>query len=188
VTVGFVSSAVRELRGARGRRARVGIEHTAPLPRGSSGGPLVDLELGLIGLNTVRLEGGLILAVACDRTAHERYDAIDRGEGPVTRRLGVGLASPRAARRLRRAVGLEERDGLLVRLVEEGTPASRAGLASGDLIVAADGGTVDGFEALYTALDAVEGEGPLRLGIVRGAEEREVAVSFAAAVAEEKSG
>jgi serine protease Do len=180
VTAGFVSASPRELRVARGRRPQEGIEHTGPLPRGSSGGPLLDSGLGLLGLNTVRLEGGLILAVACDRGARERYDAIVRGTARPPRRLGVALASPRAARRLRGAVGLDERDGLLVRLVEDGTPAARAGLASGDLIVAAGGRDVDGFEALYEALDAVEGDGPLRLGVVRGEEERDVDVSFGA--------
>src|SRR5947209_12624852 len=40
-TLGFVSTAARSLRGARGRRLTGAIEHTAPLPRGSSGGPLV---------------------------------------------------------------------------------------------------------------------------------------------------
>ena len=43
-TLGFVSSAGRSFRGPRGRRVRGAIEHTAPLPRGSSGGPLVDPE------------------------------------------------------------------------------------------------------------------------------------------------
>jgi serine protease Do len=41
-TLGFVSSGGRSFRGPRGRRIRGAIEHTAPLPRGSSGGPLVD--------------------------------------------------------------------------------------------------------------------------------------------------
>src|SRR5215208_2714024 len=41
-TLGFVASTGRSFRGPRGRRIRGTIEHTAPLPRGSSGGPLVD--------------------------------------------------------------------------------------------------------------------------------------------------
>ena len=61
------------------------------------------------------------------------------GERPKSARLGVAVAPPRVARRLRRAVGLPERDGVLIRAVEGGSPAERAGLERGDLIVAAAG-------------------------------------------------
>src|SRR4051795_158355 len=58
VTLGFVSSEGRSLRGPRGRRIEGAIEHTAVLPRGSSGGPLVDVEGRLLGLNRARMDGG----------------------------------------------------------------------------------------------------------------------------------
>src|SRR6187200_1936120 len=70
-TLGFVSSSEQSFRGPRGRRI-TGVEHTAPLPRGSGGGPLVDLEGRLLGLNTIRLDGGLILAVPADQRFAER--------------------------------------------------------------------------------------------------------------------
>jgi serine protease Do len=83
------------------------------------------------------------------------------------------------ARRLRRAVGLPERDGLLVRDVEADSPAERAGIERGDLIVAAGGADVEGIDGLYGALDALPEEGgKLALGVVRGSDEREVEVAF----------
>jgi serine protease Do len=169
VTLGFVSAADRSFRGAQGRRISGAIEHTAPLPRGSSGGPLVDVDGQLLGINTLRLEGGLIIALPASATVRERVDALARGEAPVRRRLGVAVAPPRVARRLRHAVGLEERDGLLVRAVEEGSAAERAGIRRGDLVVAAGGRDVDSVDALYEVLDAA-GDA-LRVEIVRGAEE-----------------
>jgi serine protease Do len=181
-TLGFVSSAARSFRGPRGRRVRGAIEHTAPLPRGSSGGPLVDPAGNLLGINSIRLDGGLILAAPANAAVKERVLLLARGEAPASHRLGVAVAPPRAARRMRRAVGLPERQGLLVRAVEEGGPAARAGIERGDLIVAAGGQEIDGVEALYTALDDLPpAGGELELTVVRGTEERSVTASFAAA-------
>src|SRR3954466_15644681 len=97
VTLGTVSAAERSFRRPRGRRIGGSIEHTAPLPRGSSGGPLVDPDGRLLGLNTVRMDGGLILAVPVDAA---RVEALAAGQAPQRPRLGVALAHPRAARRL----------------------------------------------------------------------------------------
>src|SRR5215208_3573788 len=178
-TLGFVSSGERSFRGPRGRRVRGAIEHTAPLPRGSSGGPLVDPEGNLLGLNSLRLDGGLILAVPASAAVKERALLLARGEAPAPHRLGVAIAPPRVARRLRGAVGLPERDGLLVRAVEDGSPAEGAGLEPGDLIVAVGGQPVDGVEGLYSALDSVAAAGgELELTVVRGTDERAVSVRF----------
>jgi serine protease Do len=180
-TLGFVSAEPRSFRGPRGRRVRGAIEHTAPLPRGSSGGPLVDPAGNLLGINSIRLDGGLILAAPANAAARERVLLLARGEAPVAHRLGVAVAPPRAARRMRRAVGLPERDGLLVRAVEEGGPADRAGIERGDLIVAAGGNAIDGVDALYSVLDGLPPSGGvLELTVVRGTEERAVSASFAA--------
>jgi serine protease Do len=180
VTLGFVSSEGRSFRGPRGRRIGGAIEHSAPLPRGSSGGPLVDVEGRLLGLNALRLDGGLILAVPATAAVKERASRLARGEAPASPRLGVAVAPPRVARRMRRAVGLPERDGLLIRAVEDGSPAAGAGIERGDLLVAAGGRDLEGVDALYEALDAVPPEGgTLDLTIVRGTEERPVTVEFA---------
>ena len=180
VTLGFVSSEGRSFRGPRGRRIGGAIEHTAPLPRGSSGGPLVDVEGRLLGLNALRLDGGLILAVPATAAVKERASRLARGEAPASPRLGVAVAPPRVARRMRRAVGLPERDGLLVRAVEDGSPAARAGIERGDLLVRAGDRELDGVDALYESLDAVPKEGgTIDLTIVRGTDERPVEVEFA---------
>lgn len=178
VTPGFVSSVARSFRGPRGRRIGGAIEHTAPLPRGSSGGPLVDLGGHLLGINAVRQDGGLILAIATDRALRERLEALGRGEAPTRVRLGVAIAPPRVARRLRRAVGLPEFDGVLVRAVEAGGAAERAGIERGDLIVGAAGKQIDRVDALYEALDGAGSGNQLELTVLRGADERTVVVTF----------
>jgi serine protease Do len=177
VTQGFVSSGPRSFRGPRGRRVPGAIEHTALLPRGSSGGPLVDTDGRLLGLNTIRVDGNLILALPV-AALRNRIEALARGDASETPRLGVAVAPPRVARRMRRAVGLPEREGLLVRGVEDGSPAAAAGLERGDLIASAGGRDVDSVDALYSALDSLGDERKLPLTVVRGTDERELEVSF----------
>jgi len=172
-TFGLVSATGRSFRGPRGRRIGGSIEHTAPLPRGSSGGPLVDAEGRLLGLNSIRVEGGLILALPADAAMRRRAEALASGSGASRPRLGLALAPPRAARRMRAAVGLPERDGLLVRGVVEDSPAGRAGLERGDLLVAAAGSPLTSVDDLF---DALENGGTLTLGVLRGADERDVDV------------
>jgi serine protease Do len=179
VTFGLVSATGSSFRGPRGRQVGKTIEHTAPLVRGSSGGPIVDEEGRLLGVNALRLEGSLILALAADAGLRERADALARGEAPGRARLGVAIAPARAARRMRRAVGLPEREGLLVREVLASAPAARAGLEQGDLIVAARGEPVRRVDDLFRALDAAGEEGDLELTVVHGVEERPVTVPLA---------
>jgi serine protease Do len=174
VTLGFVSGTGRSFRGPRGRRVAGAVEHTAPLMPGSSGGPIVGLDGTLLGINTNRIGHGFYQAIAADAALRDRIAALGRGESPTQRRLGVGLAPSHVARRLRRAVGLPERDGLLVREVEDGSPAEKAGIAEGDLIVAVGDRAIANADDLF---DALSSDGDLRVTVVRGAEELEVTVS-----------
>lgn len=176
VTFGLVTATDRSFRGPAGRRIGGSVEHSAPLPRGSSGGPLVDADGRLLGLNALRLQGGLLLALPADPALRDRVRALAAGAGPVRPRLGVALAPPRVARRMRAAVGLPERPGLLVHAVEPGTPAATAGVERGDLLVAAQGRPLTGVDDLF---DVLETGGPqLALTIVRGTDERELTLHF----------
>lgn len=178
VSFGLVSSVGQAFRGPRGRRITDSVEHTAPLPRGSSGSPVVDAAGRLVGLNTNRLGDGFYLALPADPDLDARIDALTRGDAPVRLHLGVALAPARAARHLRRAVGLPERDGLLVRQVEDGSPAARAGLQEGDLLVAAGDRALTDLDDLWAALDTVAADGSLALTAVRGIDEVQVSVRF----------
>jgi serine protease Do len=179
-TLGFVSSGGRDIRGPRGRAIAGCIEHTAPLPRGSGGGPVVDADGRLLGLNAIRLEGDLIIAIPAGEELAGRAERLWAGEGSRRVRLGVALAPPRVARRMRRAVGLPERDGVLVRSVADASPAGAAGIERGDLIVSAGGRPLDKIDALYEALDAASPGDSLELRVVRGTDERDITVRLEA--------
>jgi serine protease Do len=176
VTLGFVTGVERSFRGPRGRRITGSIEHDAPLLPGSSGGPVVSAGGQLLGVNTNRLGEGFYLAIPADESLRTRVDALASGQSAGRVRLGVGVAPAHVARRLRRAVGLPEADGLLIQHVEDDSPAARAGIAQGDLIVQAAGRPVGGTDDLFAALDSADGQ--IELGILRGTEERTVQVQL----------
>jgi serine protease Do len=138
---------------------------------------VLDADGQLLAINTSRLGEGFYLAIPADESLRSRADALARGETATAPRLGVTIAPGHVARRLRRAVGLPDTDGLLIREVAEASPAASAGLASGDLIVAAGGRTTSTPDDLFDALAAARG-GTLELKVVRGTEERTVQVTF----------
>jgi serine protease Do len=177
VTFGFVTGTERSFRGPRGRRITGSLEHTAPLLPGSSGGPVLNAGGQLLGINTNRLGEGFYLAIPADEALRARADALASGESTAPPRLGVAITPSRVARRLRRAVGLPETEGLLISEVTEDSPAARAGLTRGDLIVAAAGRPVISVDDLFDALQAARG-GAVELTVVRGTEERAIQVAF----------
>ena len=177
VTFGFVSGIERTFRGPRGRRITGSLEHTAPLLPGSSGGPVLNAGGELLGINTNRLGEGFYLAIPADEALRGRADALAQGESAASPRLGVAIAPGHVARRLRRAVGLPDTDGLLIREVIQDSPAARAGLAQGDLIVAAAGHPIRTPDDLFDALQAAR-SATIELSIVRGTDERVIQVAF----------
>ena len=173
ITEGRVSSAPLSLRGRSGRLIE-GIEHTAQLPRGSGGGALVNADGAVVGLNALRTDPGFLFAIGTAAV----WPAVERllAGKAETGRLGVAIAPPRVARRLRRAVGLPERDGLLVRGVEEGSVAAVAGVQVGDLLVGLGDQSLDSLDSLFSVLDA-EPRGTT-LTVIRGVDEFELPVNL----------
>ena len=176
VTFGTVSGIDRTFRGPRGLRITGSLEHTAPLLPGSSGGPVLDAQGQLLGINTNRLGEGFYLAIPADEALRGRVDALARGESVRAPQLGIAITPGHVAKRLRRAVGLPDTEGLLIRGVAEDSPAARAGLAPGDLIVAAAGQPVRTVDDLSGALRAA-GE-TIELTVLRGTDERSIQVAF----------
>ena len=179
ITLGTVSAVGRAFRGPGGRRISGSIEHTAPLASGSSGGPLLDGSGKFVGLNTNRIGEGFYLALPADAALKERVDSLATGSSVERPRLGIAIAPAFVARRLRRSVGLPDRDGLLVRGVEDDSPAAAAGINRGDLIVAVAGKPVTDSDELLDAIGTTKQ--PYEILLVRGADEVTVTIGAAKA-------
>jgi serine protease Do len=177
ITLGTVSAVGRAFRGPGGRRISGSIEHTAPLASGSSGGPLLDGSGRFVGLNTNRIGEGFYLALPADAALHERVESLATGASVERPRLGIAIAPAFVARRMRRSVGLPDRDGLLVRGVEDDSPAARAGITRGDLIVAVAGTPVTDSDELLDAIGVAQQ--PYEIQLVRGAAEVSVTIGTA---------
>jgi S1-C subfamily serine protease len=183
VTFGTVSGIERSFRGPGGRQIGGSIEHTAPLAPGSSGGPLLDADGHLVGLNTNRIGEGFYLALPADAALRSRVEALGRGESVARPRLGIAVAPGRVARHLRQSVGLPERDGVLVRAVEDDGPAAKAGIRDGDLIVEIAGTPITEADQLQDLI--ANTLMPFEIKVVRGTDERTVSVGGGASASGE---
>ena len=167
VSTGVVSALGRSLRG-RGNQLIDGvIQHTAPLNPGNSGGPLLDAHGRVLGVNTaiIARSQGLGFAVAVETAAWVLGQLLQHGR--VRRAwLGIGAARRPLDRRLAYHHGLGAA-AVEVQSIESGSPAARAGLADGDLIVMFDGTKIESVDELHRVLRDREAGVVARLGVIR---------------------
>ena len=176
-TFGMVAAAGRTFRGPRGRAVTDAVEHTAPLGRGATGGPLVDPTGKVVAITTARVGDGFAYARSMTAELQARISELLGGKHIERKRLGVTIAPAEVAARMRQNVGLPEHDGVLLTGVHEDSVASHAGLKQGDLIVAVGDVAVGTADELANALD--HADDVVTLQIVRGVESLSIEVTFA---------
>ena len=174
LTIGYVSSV------GPGGGDDEGFEHSAPLPRGSSGGPAFNASGEVAGLNTRRLGEGFYWALPAGPDLNRRLAELLEGRVAQAGWLGLALLPPEMAGRLREAVGLSARPGALIREVVPGGPAASAGLLRGDLLVGLDGRAIANRQDLRAALGALTPGSSSRVQLVRGTDELEVELTAGA--------
>jgi S1-C subfamily serine protease len=153
VTAGVVSALGRSLRTKTGRLIDDIIQTDAALNPGNSGGPLVDSRGRVIGVNTAMIlpAQGICFAIAANTASFVMGKLIH--EGRIRRSyLGVAGQNVPLHRRVVRFHGLARESGVLVVSVEANSPAARAGLHHGDLIVAYGDHPVAGVDDLHRLL------------------------------------
>ncbi|HZF16324.1 MAG TPA: trypsin-like peptidase domain-containing protein [Steroidobacteraceae bacterium] len=178
VTAGVVSALGRSLRARTGRLIDDVIQTDAALNPGNSGGPLVDSNGRVIGVNTAIIPGaqGICFATAID-TAQWVISQI-LAHGRVRRAwLGIAGANSPLSRRIAHHYELPNAAGVRVQSIESDSPAAAAGVESGDLIVAYDGETVDSIDQLQRVLDHRRVAHETVLTVIRRAQKLSLAVT-----------
>jgi len=153
VTAGVVSALGRSLRSYSGRLIEDVIQTDASLNPGNSGGPLVTSSGSVVGVNTATIMGaqGLCFAIGINTAKFVASRLLQQGR--IRRSyIGVEAQTTPLHRRLVRFYDLPQESGVVVAAVTEGSPAARAGLREGDVIVALDGKPVAGVDDLHRLL------------------------------------
>lgn len=153
VTAGVVSALGRSLRSQSGRLIDDVIQTDAALNPGNSGGPLVNALGEVIGVNTATIlpAQGLCFAISVNTAQFIATKLIRHG---AIRRAYIGVQAQTAAinRTIARHHNLDISGGALVLGVEGGSPAEKAGLREGDLIISVAGELVEGVDVLHRLL------------------------------------
>ncbi len=177
VTAGVVSALGRSLRSYSGRLIDDVIQTDAALNPGNSGGPLVDSAGRVVGVNTATIlpAQGLCFAIGIN-TAKFVASRLLR-DGRIRRSyIGVSAQTVPIHRRVVRFYDLPKETGVVALSVEEKSPAQRAGVREGDVIVALEGHPVAGVDDLHRVLTDVRVGVSCALTVLRHTEKLEMKI------------
>jgi S1-C subfamily serine protease len=178
VTTGVVSALGRSLRAQSGRLIDDVIQTDAALNPGNSGGPLVSSHGEVVGINTAVIMGaqGICFAVAANTASFVLGELVRHGR---VRRAYIGIAAQQfsLSRRRRHAAGLSQESALIIASIEPASPADRAGLAAGEIILALDGTAVTGADDLIRLLAGEKIGRSVEIETLRNGERRRVSLT-----------
>mgnify|MGYP001451899323 FL=1 len=171
VTTGVVSALGRSLRSRSGRLIDDLIQTDAALNPGNSGGPLVSSRGEVVGINTAVIMGaqGICFAVAANTASFVLGELVRHGR---VRRAYIGIAAQHAAisRRRRHFTGIAQDSAVMIGTIELDSPATRAGLKVGDIVLGLDGVTIAGADDLVRTLTGETIDREVALDVLRGTE------------------
>jgi len=168
VTAGVVSALGRSLRSQSGRLIDDVIQTDAALNPGNSGGPLVASDGRVVGVNTatIMMAQGLCFAIGINTAKFVASRLLRDGR---VRRSYIGVSAQTVAldRRLIRFHDLAAESAVVILSVEDSSPAHRAGLRDGDLIIGFGAKPVKGIDDLHRLLSDVAAGVPVEMTVLR---------------------
>jgi len=180
VTAGIVSATSREnLTQDPNMDAVPFIQTDVAVNPGNSGGPLINMRGEVVGINSQIFSrtgafAGISFAIPIDYAYAVAEQLIKTGH--VTRgRIGVGITN--VTRDLADSLGLQKAQGAAVSNVEEGSPAAKAGLEAGDVILTIDGRPVDGSADLSRTIRGLKPGTKVKLNVWRAGKSRDVTIA-----------
>ena len=181
VTMGIVSAKGRATGSAGDGSFEDFIQTDAPINQGNSGGALVSTRGELIGINSQILtpSGGNIgigFAIPANMAKNVMTQLIDGGK---VHRGMLGVTIQPVTSDIARSLGLEQVRGALVNAVTPGSPADKAGMRRGDVILAVNGQAVKDGNVLRNEVSQMLPGSNARLTVVRGGKEQTVNVTLA---------
>jgi serine protease Do len=177
VTAGIVSATGRDI----GRGSDDYIQIDAPINRGNSGGPTFDTNGNVMGVNTAIFSpSGGSVGIGFDIPAATAKNVIAqlKDGGHVTRGwLGVQIQPVTSD--VADALGLKQAAGALVTEPQSGSPAAKAGVKAGDVIVSIDGGAIKDSRELAQKVGTMSPNSSVKLGLIRDGKEQTISVTLA---------
>jgi serine protease Do len=177
VTAGIVSATGRDI----GQGGDDYIQIDAPINRGNSGGPTFDTQGDVMGVNTAIFSpSGGSVGIGFDIPAATAKTVIAqlKDQGHVTRGwLGVQIQPVTAE--VADALGLKQTAGALVAEPQAGSPAAKAGVKSGDVIVAVDGNPIKDARELAQKIATLSPGSSIRLDVIRDGSLQTITVTLA---------
>jgi S1-C subfamily serine protease len=177
VTAGVVSALGRSLRARTGRLIDDLIQTDAALNPGNSGGPLVSSRGEVVGVNTAIIMGaqGICFAIGANTAKFVLGELVRHGR---VRRAYIGISAAHTAlpRRLRHEAGVVQESAVVVAGVEPASPADRAGLVAGDMLLSLDGQAVTGADDLIRILTGEKIGGKIEIELLRERKRHQVSL------------
>ena len=178
VTAGVVSALGRSLRARTGRLIDDLIQTDAALNPGNSGGPLVSSHGEVVGINTAIIMGaqGICFAIGANTAKFVLGELVRHGR---VRRGYIGISAQQTPlpRRLRHVAGVAQDGAVVVTGVEASSPAARAGLRAGDVLLGLDGQPVTGADDLIRLLSGDKIGQVVELDLLRKGERQQLSLT-----------
>jgi len=180
VTVGVISALNMKVQADANRSYKDMIQTDASINAGNSGGPLINADGEVIGMNTIIFTGsqfnqgsiGVGFSISINRVNKILTEIRDKGK--IDRNYNAGFRIQGIDDQIAKYLGLKNKDGVVVTQVQKGSNADEAGLKPEDVILTANGVKIRNEQDLILEVNDLRVGDKLNLKIVRGGSEKEI--------------